>query len=115
MSDVDDLVTTAQRQLDEHKTWLRKQFGLILVHEPDYSKTVNAWRILIAQVDEIRLRVARASRSVVTVVYEYPDELYTWLSSDAAPKHMQDSLAGGHVVDPNQPTLTVRRDGSTDG
>lgn len=112
MSDVDDLVTAAQRQLDEHKAWLRSQIGLISVCDP-YGPE-DAWISRIAQVDEIRLRVARASRSVVTVVYEYPDELYTWLSSDAAPKHLRDSLAGGHVVDPNQPALTVRREEPTE-
>lgn len=100
-TDADDLVTKAQKQLDEHKTWLRLEIGKIAMSTTD-SVT------LMYQAGEIRLRVAKVSQ-VVTVVWEYPDELIAFLRSDLAPKHLRDTLAGGHVVDPNQPAWSARR------
>jgi len=105
MSEVDDLVALAQKQLDEHSEWLAVEIGKI---EGPISVP---WprQLMIDQARAIRLRVARTTGTVASVVYEYPDELYAFLTSEAAPKHLRDSLAGGHVVSPNQPASTLRR------
>lgn len=106
MSDVDDLVEKAQRQLDEHKEWLAAEIGKV-----EGPVSVPWSRQLISdQVREIKLRVARTNGRVASVVYEYPDELYAFLRSDDAPKHLRDTLSSGHVVDPNQPTFTAQRE-----
>jgi len=103
MGDAEDLVEKAQRQLDEHKKWLADEIEkLPLV--PWQEKYNLANRAL-----EIKLRVAKAAGTVVSVVYEYPDELYAFLASDAAPKHLRDTLVGGNVVDPNKPAASARR------
>lgn len=103
MSDVDELVEKAQRQLDEHKKWLAGQIytagGMIDPHK----------MMLAAQASEIKLRVAKAAGGVVSVVYDYPDELFAFLSAETTPKHLRDTLAGGHVVDPNQRTYEAKR------
>jgi hypothetical protein len=105
MSDVDDLVEKAQKQLDEHKKWLAGQIYVL----PSVVAMDAAKQLLVAQADQIRLRVAKANGKLVSVVYEYPDELYAFLRSDATPQHLRDALAGGHVVDPNQPTFSAKR------
>lgn len=107
MSDADDLVEKAQRQLEEHKEWLLLEIAKWLPSSPlDISTTAP----LVTLVPEIKLRVARVAGTVVSVVYEYPDELYAFLRSEHAPEHLRATLAGGHVVDPNQPTFTARRE-----
>ena len=104
MGDAEDLVEKAQRQLDEHKKWLADEIEkLPLV--PWQEKYNLANRAL-----EIKLRVAKAAGTVVSVVYEYPDELVAFLRSDLAPPHLRASIASGHVLDPNQPTFTARRE-----
>lgn len=108
--EVDDLVTQAQRQLDEHKAWLEVEIRKI---DPGVflgSGAVAGTSILAHQVQQIRLRVARVRGTVASVVYEYPDELVAFLRSDLAPPHLRASIAGGHVLDPNQPTFTARRE-----
>jgi hypothetical protein len=110
--EADDLVAQAQRQLDEHKAWLRSEIGKITVCGPDWSGPEPAWRVLLEQADQIRLRVARVRGTVASVIYEYPDELVAFLRSDLAPPHLRASIAGGHVLDPNQPTFTARREDS---
>lgn len=107
MSDVDDLVTKAQQQLDEHKEWLASAIDGIL--PPPGSSLVHRRRALADQARQITLRVVKASAQTVSVVWDYPDELYAFLRSEHAPKHLRDSLAGGHVVSPNQPASKLRR------
>lgn len=110
MSEVDDLVSAAQKQLDEHKKWL-----VMEIESMAAFGTVDPlpdWQRLRAQAREVKLRVARVHGDVATVVYEYPDELVAFLRSDAAPAHLRAALAGGHVVDPDKPAFTARR--STD-
>lgn len=106
MSDADDLVTKAQQQLEEHKRWLaleieKAALGLAIVGI-DYAP-------LARQAGEIKLRVARTDGKLVSAVYEYPDELYMFLRSKHVPQHLRDTLAGGHVVDSNQPAWSARR------
>lgn len=107
MSEVDDLVGAAQKQLDEHKRWLAEEIDKIPTAAGDFPAHIRAW--MAAQADQIKLRVARTDGKLVSAVYEYPDELYAYLRSERAPKHLRDSLAGGHVVDPNQPASSMRR------
>jgi hypothetical protein len=102
MSDVDDLVMKAQQQLEEHKKWLADELEKLPI---EWRRKYN----LVEWALEIKLRVARTDGKLVSAVYEYPDVLYLFLSSDAAPKHLRDTLAGGHVVDPNQPSWSARR------
>lgn len=106
MSEADGLVEAAQRQLEEHKRWLAGQLYMTsLGVVPDAKKMA-----LITQAGEIKLRVVRVSGNLASVVYEYPDELYAFLSSAEAPSHLRATLAGGHVVDPDQPTFKVTRE-----
>lgn len=104
-NDVDELVAAAQRQLNEHKEWLASRIADV----PESELKIGQMLLLAQQARLIGLRVVKASTRVVTVVWEYPDELYAWLNSDLAPKQLRDSLAGGHVVDPNQPAWSARR------
>lgn len=102
----DDLVAQAQAQLDEHKRWLAAE---IREHVPALQGDGQAAN-LASQAEQIRLRAARAGRSLVSVVWEYPDELYAFLSSDAAPRHLRDAVAGGHRLDPSKPASTWKRE-----
>lgn len=104
MSDVDDLVEKAQKQLEEHCAWLARE-----IMKVDGIEGSNAKLILVLQARTIKLRIARAANGVASVVYEYPDELFAFLRSETAPQHLRDSLAGGQVVDPNQPTFSAKR------
>jgi hypothetical protein len=103
--EVDNLITQAQHQLDEHKAWLEAEI-----------RKIDGWAgpigvlVLALLARQVRLRVARVRGTVASVVYEYPDELVAFLRSDLAPPHLRASIAGGHVLDPNQPTFTARRE-----
>lgn len=105
-NDADDLVCVAQKQLDEHKAWLAAEVEKAAATVPLVDPLVV---LLTHQVGQIRLRVAKVAGKVASVVYEYPDELYAFLRSEHAPEHLRAALAGGLVVDPNQPTLSVKR------
>lgn len=107
MSAVDDLVAAAQRQLDEHKVWLAAEIYKLPVVAVSFPMHIRAW--LVAQADQIRLRVASAAGGRVQVVYEYPDELHAFLSHPSTPEHLRATLEGGHAVDPEKPSSTVRR------
>lgn len=114
MSEADDLVAQAQKQLDEHKEWL---VGEIRKIDPGVwlglgLGTAAGPFMLASQAAEIKLRVVKASREVVTVIYDYPDELFAFLRSDLVPKHLRDTLAGGHVVDADQPASSARQAGA---
>ncbi len=107
MSEVDELVNTAQNQLDEHKKWLVAE-----IEKMAASGTVDPlldWELLRAQARELKLRVARVHGGVATVVYEYPDQLVDFLLSPWTPAPLSSALAGGHVVDPDKPAFTARR------
>ncbi len=106
----DDLIAKAQQQLDEHKKWLHDE--LMKLGAADEPRQDPKWVILVHQASQIKLRVAKVSGRVASVVYEYPDELVAFLRAETTPKHLRDSLAGGHVVDPSQRTFTAMR---TDG
>lgn len=104
-TDADNLVAAGQKQLGEHMEWLATQIAWI----PEADLKIDDRLLLVQQARQIALRVVRASAQTVSVVWDYPDELYAWLSSERAPKHLRDTLAGGHVVDPNQPASTWKR------
>jgi len=108
-SDTDNLVSQAQMQLDEHRAWLEAEIRKV---DPGVflgSGAPAATTVLAAQAREIKLRVVKTSGRTVSVVWDYPDELYAYLRSELAPKHLRDTLADGHVVDPNQPASSWRR------
>lgn len=104
-SAADDLVVAAQQQLDEHKAWLCLEISRI----PSDVGVDGSKPVLCAQALSIGLRVARTNGRVVSLMFEYPDELYAFLISGLAPQHLRASLAGGHVVDLNKPASTLRR------
>ncbi len=107
MSDVDDMVARAQKQLDEHKVWLVEEIEKLPLSD---EFTWDSKLLLLGQVAEMRVRVAMSNGRVASVIHEYPDELYAYLRSAAAPDHLRASVADGHVVDPNQPAFTARRE-----
>lgn len=108
MSDVNKLMSDAQQQLEEHMMWLKKQ-----MHDYMNAQDAGEWklqfRVLIRQVDDIRLRMSRADEGSVSILWEYPDELAAWLRSEAAPEHLRKSITEGHQVDMNQPGFTAKR------
>jgi hypothetical protein len=108
MSEAEDLVATARRQLDEHKRWLTAELLTI----PPTAGAYLVKDVLVTQARSIELRVVKAVGTTVSVVYDYPDELFRFLSSDDAPPHLRASLAGGHVVNPDRPVSTVTRERS---
>lgn len=104
-ANMDGLMATAEKQLAEHREWLAAQIAEI----PPEVLAIGEMLLLAHQARQIKLRVVKASTKTVTVVWEYPDELHAWLSSDRAPKALRDTLAGGHVVDPSKPASSWRR------
>lgn len=109
-AETDDLVATAQLQLEQHREWLASRISEL----PESAVAPGEMLLLAVQARQIRLRVAKVSAQTATVVWDYPDELHAFLNSDRAPKDLKDTLAGGHVVNPNQPAWSVRRAGAGD-
>lgn len=108
MNEAEELMATAQKQLEEHREWLALEIEKIPITDGDQEARKSiTW--LAAQARSIKLRLVKASGTTVSVVYEYPDELYAYLSR-RAPQHLRDTLAGGHAVDPNQPAFTAKRE-----
>lgn len=104
----DDLITKAQQQLDEHKEWLATEIEKL---SPEPGHGLALYVLCAWQARQIKLRVARCtSHKTISVVWEYPDELVAFLRAETTPKHLRDSLAGGHVVDPSQRTFTATRE-----
>jgi hypothetical protein len=104
-TEVDDLVSKVQKQLEEHKAWLAAEIGKI----SPWVRLIGEQTELVNLSQEIKLRVTKVSNGVVTAIYDYPDKLYMFLRSEDAPRHLRDSLDGHHVVNPNQPTFTAKR------
>lgn len=101
----DDLVAAAQLQLEQHRDWLVAKISEL----PESMVLPEETLFLTTQARQIRLRVAKASAQTITVVWEYPDELHAFLVSPRATEELRATLAGGHVVDPNQPAWSVKR------
>ncbi len=108
MSDVSQLISDAQQQLDEHKVWLKRQ-----MHDFMIAKEGGEWKLqfrtLIAQVDDIKLRMSKADEGGISALWEYPDELAAWLRSPQAPEPLRKSITEGRSVDMNQPGFTATR------
>lgn len=104
MSEVDDLMEMALKQLAEH-------VELFLVPEINKIPTdvgmAAGKALLIAQARMIKLRMVRSDKGIASVVWEYPDELGAFLKAPGTPQHLRDTLAGGHVVSTEQPAFTV--------
>lgn len=108
MSDVNTLMADSLAQLEEHKVWLKEQMSTWLHAQPGGEWKIS-FRVLIAQVDDIKLRMSRAEGdATVSTLWEYPDELMVWLRSQA-PDHIRKSLEGGRLVDMNQPGHSAKR------
>jgi hypothetical protein len=101
-NEVARLMGDAQQQLDEHKLWLKGQ-----MHEWMNTQDGGEWklqfRVLIEQVDDIKLRMSRVDSDNITIVWEYPDEIITFLKAETTPAHLRKALEGGHVINPEQP------------
>lgn len=114
-NDMSKLMTDAMQQLEEHKVWLKDQ-----LHEYMHALPGGEWkiafRVVIDQVDEIKLRMTRVDAvDNVSLLWEYPDELLTFLRSTKAPQHLRASLEGGRLVEPEQPGHSVKRAPNTAG
>lgn len=117
MSDADTmgtLIDEARKQLDEHRAWLAAEIRKVEFGDPALDSTREP---LALQVGMIQLRAARVlgttdapHRATLSVVYDYPDELFMFLTSDLAPAHLRATVEGGHVVSPEQPAFTVERE-----
>lgn len=105
MSDVNKLMEDATKQLAEHVEWLVAEIKKI----PADVGMQGGVILLCEQARMIKLRMARAISGNVSVVWEYPDELAAFLRSPGTPKHIRDTLAGGHVVNTEQPAFTAKR------
>lgn len=103
MSDVNKLMMDAERQLSEHAEWLVIEIQNLPI--PDDTKA-----LLCVQATMIKLRMSRVDAvDSISVLWEYPDELFEFLRSELAPDHLRASLEGGRLVDLNQPAQSVRR------
>lgn len=108
MSDVSVLMDNALKQLEEHKVWLKEK-----MHEHMNAQDSGEWklafRVLISQVDDMKLRMSRVdSIDSISIVWEYPDELLAYLASEKAPEHLRRTLEGGRLIDPNQPASSAK-------
>lgn len=107
-NEVAKLMSDAQQQLDEHKVWLKTQMREYM-NAQDAGEWKLNFRVLIEQVDNIKLRMSRAEEGAVTIVWEYPDEVIAYLKDPTTPEHIRKSLEGGHVLNPDQPGHSVKR------
>lgn len=109
MSDINTMMTQAQQQLDEHKVWLKQQMHEYL-NAQDGGEWKIAFRVLIMQVEDIKLRASRIDAvDNVSILWEYPDELLAFLRSERAPQHLRATLEGGRLVEQDQPGHSVKR------
>lgn len=104
--DANNLMEQARRQLEEHTTWLADEIRKL----PSDVAMDGAKELLAQQAGQIKLRLVRADRGNVSIVWDYPDELHAFLRSSTAPKHLRDTLAGGYDVSVDQPAFTVKRE-----
>ena len=104
--DANRLIEDAGKQLEEHKSWLLSEIGKI----PSDVNMTAAKSMLCSQVGSIKLRLVRVDNNRASVVYDYPDELFAFLSAESTPAHLRASLAGGHLVSTDQPAHTFRRE-----
>ena len=102
-NDIAILLDNAQKQLNEHSAWLVAEITKL---EPEQTAP-HVRSVLIVQATQIKLRMARADKDSVSVVWDYPDELGAFLKADTTPEHLRASLAGGHIVTPDEPATRV--------
>jgi len=108
MGDVEKLMTDAQKQLDEHKVWLKQQMSTWMYAQPGGEWKLD-FRVLIKQVEDVKLRMSRADEGEVSILWEYPDELIAFLRLETTPAHLRAALEGGRIVDLNQPGFSAKR------
>lgn len=122
-----ELADKAQKQLDEHKAWLKDRIWTLMVGE----MSLVMLNLLMYQVDHIRLETVRAEPNVtqlvkegehtvakptISVIYEYPDELFAFLTNDATPAELRASMVSANVDKlGDQPALQVKRLADTPG
>jgi hypothetical protein len=99
-NDLATLMTNAQKQLDEHAAWLAAEITNLT---PEQAAPFMR-SMLVIQTKQIKLRMARADKDSVSVVWDYPDELGEFLR-ERAPDHLRASLAGGHLVEIDAPSV----------
>lgn len=105
MSELDDLMVQAQKQLAEHVFWLHDEIKKM----PADVGSEGVKAALCHQTTLITLRMVRADKGAVSVVWDYPDELGAFLRHPSTPQHLRDTLAGGHLVNSEQPAFTATR------
>jgi hypothetical protein len=95
--EVDALVATAQQQIDEHKLWLVA--SLTHLAGDGLKISLKELQLLIDDVAKLRISHVRIEPSTgkATVMYEYPDGLHAFLTSDRCPPDLR---IDGHTVEP---------------
>jgi hypothetical protein len=99
------LMEQARQQLDEHVAWLVAEIEKI----PADVGMAGGKAFLCHQAYLIKLRVVTANNNRVSVVWDYPDELITFLQAESTPVHLRDTLKGGHFVNTEQPAFKAER------
>lgn len=103
---VEDLMSAAQKQLEEHSAWLAAEIKKI---NSTTTTSDAAIAFLAHQAGQIKLRMVRAGKEHVSVVWDYPDELVAYLRNPGTPQHLRDTLAGGHFVSTETPASFAKR------
>jgi hypothetical protein len=104
------LLAAAQAQLDEHRTWLTAEIvNLAATHATVVSQLERL--TMVELVDQVHLATVKLEgqpdvhgNALVSVVYEYPDELYAFLQRPELPESLRKTLIGGTLV-PDKPLV----------
>lgn len=98
------MLLLASEQLVEHKHHLKETYRQVVLHAahdlPKWDRLVDGIRLAVVSRDD-RIREADG-RPTISVIYEYPDELYEYLAGSDAPSELKESLAGGLSINPGE-------------
>lgn len=102
-----ELNRQAEAQLAEHKLWLHAQLCVWSEEVGHDDAGLNYLSSLLDAVRDVRLSLVKRElslreadgRDTVSAVYEYPDVLFEFLTSDKCPKALSAALAGGLMID----------------
>jgi len=113
------LMAIAVKQLDEHKVWLKDRIAALT------SMTSFDRATLAYQVDRIELETVYAEPNVTQLLYEdgvlvpkktmslvwqYPDELIAFLTSDLATEELRNTLDGANFhSEEDQPAFHLKK------
>lgn len=120
------LVDAALQQLSEHKQWLKEK----LIDSSVGTMSLVVLNTLVYMVDHITLETVYAEPNVtqlvlvggamvqkktLSLVWQYPEELLTFLMSPSAPEELRASLNGASIHGPeDQPAFTIKQASDTE-